>query len=532
MIDLRLTLLCWGLMAAPFAADARPPLSASDWLSGSVDTPSNRSAWRPGDPARPQTRPNRSDLAKSGAVEPVGVTRLGQENPDAKGTVSARTAGLPPDLWGNSDGATLAGIVRAQNPQLPAMRRLLRRVLAAQLAPPNVLRPEDGGALYLARVDKLLDLGATGAAQELLLTAGPNDPERFRRLFDIALLSGDEARACDIMNQTPGVAPSFAARVFCLAMGGDWPAAAVVFTGAETLGRLDPETATLMAHFLDDSFTDSRQTLDAPATVTPLTFRLHAAIGQPLATGSLPLAFTLSDLDMNSGWKAQLDAAERLARVGAIPASHLREIYILQKPAASGGVWDRTAAVQKLVEGLALRDKVMVEAALPVAFDAMNSAGLGYALADIAGAESAAMELPGRAGVIAMWLALAANQSHIVEILPEDASEFDRWLVAFASGKTTGKLPANDPQGMAAVLAPVFQGKAAADLSPSAAGLIAAGQQGEALLRAISDVDAGLSGDMVRAATGLRILRTLGQEPIARQAAVELMLSPEISGIR
>ena len=82
-------------------------------------------------------------------------------------------------------------------------------------------------------------MGATGAAKELLQVAGPGDTERFRRLFDIALLSRDETHACEIMDRTPGVAPSFPARIFCLALGGDWAAAALVFKTDVLWAQLD-----------------------------------------------------------------------------------------------------------------------------------------------------------------------------------------------------------------------------------------------------------------------------------------------------
>lgn len=533
LIDTRAIVLATTLAVLPFQAGAKPPLSASDWLSGSVQTPGTTSAWRPGDQTPPDARSlKRSDLAKSGSVEPVGVTRLGEGNPDSTGTVSARAAGLPKDLWGSSDGGHLAQMVRQQNPHLPALRRLLRRVLAAQFAPPPVLQQADEGALFLARADKLLDMGATGAAQELLQAAGPNDPERFRRLFDIALLGGNEARACQTMDRTPGIAPSFAARIFCLAFNGDWPAAALVYTGAEYLGKLDPDTATLMAYFLDDGYSDSTEALAVPKTITPLTFRLLEAIGQPLSSNNLPIAFALSDLDDNGGWKAQLDAAERLARVGAIPASQLRQIYLLQQPAASGGVWSRAAALQKLMDALVLRDKDAVTKALPIAYATMNTAGLGNALADMAGAETANMQLEGRAGQIAMWLALAADQAHTIQTPPADASEFDRWLISFAIGKPATALPAQDGDGQATILAPAFEGDPLDGLSVNAKALIDANKKGEALLNAITDVDAGVNGDFVRAAAGMRVLRALGQEEIARQAAVELMLAQRVSGLR
>lgn len=423
------------------AAQARPPLSASDWLSGSVQAPGTVSAWRPGDPRPAETqRRSKDQIARSGAVEPVGVTRLGEGNPDGKGTVSPRAAGLPADLWGDSEVQTLVRLIRASNPRLPSLRRLERRLLAAQLNPPRTQAGEEG-QLFLARVDKLLDMGATGAAKELLRTAGPGDPERFRRLFDIALLSADEAQACEVMDRTPGVAPSFSARIFCLAYSGDWAAAALVFHGAEMMGQLPPDMAPLLARYLDDAYADTVEDLPPPQVVTPLHLRLHEAIGQPLPSGSLPLPFALADLGENGGWKAQLDAAERLARAGAIPASQLRAIYLAQKPAASGGVWDRAAAIQALADALASRQDEQIGPALIRAFDSMVAAGLGPALADMVGAEVGGLNLPDRAGQIALWLALQAGQAQVVQATPQGASPLDVWLLGFAQGEPASAPP-------------------------------------------------------------------------------------------
>lgn len=516
-------------VSAP-AAMAEAPLSASDWLSGSVQQPDNISSWRPGDTRPPQLqRRSKREIAATGAVEPVSVTRLGEGNADGKGTVSPRSAGLPPTLWGASDAETLARLIHESTPRLPALRRLERRILAAQLQPPPAT-PGQEGMLFLARVDKLLDMGATGAARELLQAAGPGDPERFRRLFDIDLLSRDEARACEVMDRAPGVAPSFPARIFCLAHGGDWPAAALVFHGAEAMGRIDPEMAALLAQYLDDGFSDRAEELPAPKVVTPLELRLHEAIGQPLPSTNLPLAFALADLDHHGGWKARLDAAERLARAGAIPASQLRRIYLEQRPAASGGVWDRAAAVQALDRALTARDRLAAAQALPIAYEAMLAAGLGNALAEMTGAELGALGLDDRPGQIALWLALQAAQPQVVQDLPADASPFDHWLLGFASGEPEAAPPAarGEPAARAASLFPAFLGPSEQDVPQAAARLILAGKRGEAMLAAITDADAGLDGDLTRAAQGLRTLRALGQQEIARQAAVELILAPAL----
>ena len=108
----RLGVFLTASMALAEPALAKPPLSASDWLSGSVKQPDNISSWRPGDKRPPNLRSNtQREIAATGAVEPVGVTRLGEGNADGKGTVSPRSAGLTPNLWGPSDVETLVRLI-------------------------------------------------------------------------------------------------------------------------------------------------------------------------------------------------------------------------------------------------------------------------------------------------------------------------------------------------------------------------------------------------------------------------------------
>lgn len=186
------------------------------------------------------------------------------------------------------------------------------------------------------------------------------------------------------MNTTPGIAPSFAARIFCLAQTGDWAAAAISLHGAESLNLLDRRQAVLLTHFLDDAYVDSDQALPPSDRMTPLDFRIREAIGQPLPTSSLPIAFAHSDLRPMNGWKARLEAAERLARAGAIPPATLRALYSEQKPAASGGVWERAGAMRTLEAALAGGDP---SPALPQAFDEFRMAGMADVLAAMIAAD-------------------------------------------------------------------------------------------------------------------------------------------------
>lgn len=472
-------------LAGAASAQAQQPLSASDWLSGSLKAPPREaSAWRPGD-RRPPGLPGSGatlPVAKSGEVGRVHVTRLDGGNPDAAGTITARSAGLPMALWQGSDPAILSQLILTTPARLPAMKALLDRLLTAQLSPPAGAGADAGvwrGQLFLARADRLLDMGALEPAAALLLTAGPGDPEVFRRLFDIALLEGDEGRACAYMDSTPGIAPSFAARIFCLAQSGDWAAAAISLRGAEALGLIDAHQTLLLTHFLDDTFVDSGELLTPSDMITPLEFRIHEAIGQPLPTQPLPLAFAQSDLRLNNGWKARLEAAERLARAGAIPAAELRGIYAEQKPAASGGVWERAGAMRTLEAAIAAGEPL---SALPRAFDEFRAAGMADVLAAM-----------------------------VADDLPPDA------------------------QGDAAPVATVLRGwqgfsDAAVKLDPVAEAQPPADRQGEALLHAMADIDAGLDGDQARAERGLAMLRALGLTADADLASTQLALLPQMTG--
>ncbi|TRW96652.1 hypothetical protein FNJ84_11255 [Paracoccus sp. M683] len=495
MTRLRLphALLALGLVTGPpLQAAAQQPLSASDWLSGSIQSPPRESSgWRPGagapaDAQRPT--PGAPPVAETGAVGKVAVTRLDRADPDRAGTVSARAAGLPADLWAGSETARLAALIGQTPSRLPAMNALLRRVLTAQLTPPKGAEAGQG-TLFLARVDRLLDMGANTEAARLLASSGQRSPESFRRLFDVALLAGEEGRACAVMNDTPGIAPSFGARIFCLAQSGDWSAAAITFHGAETLGLIPQDRLALLAQFLDDSYVDAGQVLEPPQPVTPLDFRMHEAVGQPLPTAGLPLAFAHSDLRNNSGWKAQLEAAERLAGAGNLPRADLIAIYTSQKPAASGGVWERVAAVQTLQAALASDDTAAQAAALEAAFDQFSAAGMCNVLAVLVAADLPAT-LPDRAGEIAGWL------------------------------RAWQGLPVSMP-----VTAP-------ADLSGGEPDPLAQGpdRHGEALLIAMAQIDRGLDGDMAQAARGLATLRALGLTAEADLAQAQLTLTPLMDG--
>jgi hypothetical protein len=398
--------------------------------------------------------------------------------------------GLAPGLWSGSDTATLAALIRDERPDpLPALRDLMQTLLLAEQAPPP---DADGqGAFLLARIDKLLDMGALEAAAALVQAAAPPTPDVFRRGFDIALLLGTEDAACAEQRATPAIAPTFPARIFCLARGGDWQAAELTLHTARALGQIGPEDEALLERFLTPELFEGEPPLPPPERLSPLVLRMLEAIGEPVSSTSLPLAFAHGDLTPATGWKARLEAAERLARVGAITPGQLFETYAERMPAASGGVW-----------------AVLAERELEVP------------LAEVHGAALAALGLDGAAGALAFRIALLAPGYEAAALARSPADADEGFLIGIARGQVSAPPP---PDGMARAIAPVFGGRMPVLPAPLQ-GLLDQGRSGEAALVAIDRITTGVLGELRGVTEGLTLLRRLGMEGAARKAALQLML--------
>ncbi len=494
-------------LAAPLRADA--PLSAIDWLSQSLMT----SAAKP----RPLNEPA---VAGAGTTVPDTVTTsvLGQTTLDAVGILPPQVTGLPRNLWGQGRASDIESLLANEAPQdLPALQGLLLTLLLAESEPPS--DSGTGQDLLLARIDKLLSIGALDQARALLDAAGPTaSPELFRRYFDVALLIGDEDRACHYLRDAPGLAPALPTRIFCLARDGDFDAAGLTLDTARSLGTVSAEDADLLARFMNPDLDETGTTPTPPSPITPLTMRLFEAIGQPLATATLPVAFSYADLSDHAGWKAQIEAAERLSRAGALAPNLLLGLYTSQKPAASGGVWDRVAAFQKLDAAISAKDTRAASQVLPAVWTEMTTAQLEVPLAALYADKLAKMTLTGDAAEVAFQISLLSSDYESLPAVRATASPRDAFLTALAKGSLTG--PAA-PDPMAAAIAVAFTAPAIPDDFQT---MLDQNRIGEVILLAMSRIEHGTAGDLRGVTEGLSVLRHIGLEDAARRTALELML--------
>lgn len=503
----RAILLGLGLCAAsagPAAADR--PLSAIDWLSESAV------ATVPPPSAEPL------GIHAKALDEKITVRALAAASPDAVGLLPASDSGLPRDLWGVSQSAELSGrLKRLDVGATPALQDLLYALLLAETDPP--FDSAHDGLLFEARIDALLSLGAVEQAKTLLDRAGPRTPGLFRRWFDAALLLGAEDEGCTALADAPDLAPSLAARIFCLAHLGDRNAAGVTLESARALGALPQTEDALLSRMLSPRIgTHQGETLPHPTRFSPLIFRLHDKIGEPLPAAALPLAYAHADLRPKAGWKAQIEAAERLARSGALSGDRLLELYAERSPAASGGVWTRAAAVQRFDDALAKGSTDEIGKALPKVWDAMRNAGLEALFASLYANRLKGVPLAGEAGALAYRMELLSGGYELAARNRRPETLDERLLNAVARGDVAGA-PASDALGRA-----VVEGFSAAGAPPRLRGLLDSGRRGEAILTAVELMAEGSRGEMDGLSEALALFRAAGLEDVARRAALQTLI--------
>ncbi|TPE53683.1 hypothetical protein [Amaricoccus solimangrovi] len=500
---------------APGLAMAEAPRSAIPWLSESIVTGAPPPPGRGEAPADPDA---------------ITVAPLGDVSRDAVGLLPPERTGFPRDLWGERAVAEVRDLVLgAGGSGVPAAIALFREILLAEADPPP--GSDAGSALLIARIDRLLDMGALDEAEALVEAAGPNSPDLFRRWFDLGLLLDRAEPACDALKGNPSLSPTLPARVFCLARGGDWNAAEITLTLGKGVGSIPDAQEELLARFLDPVLFEETEDPPIPDPLTPLDFLLREAVGLPRPPGPLPLAFLRGDLEEHAPMRARIDASERLWLAGSLTASGLLDAYRGGEPAASGGVWDRARAIQAFDAALAKGYAETVGATLVAADDAMSARGLRVGLAK-GYAESLRVLNPAVLSETARArlaeLLILAGETEAADAVARTLGNGQLTaLVAVAAGGAPEAVP-EDPapsERFRAALAGLGAGAPADDRETRLAELAKSGQIGETILEALDLVSAGAEADPPSLRAALFALRAAGEEKAAREIAVQTLLA-------
>lgn len=491
----------------PCAVQAQAPLSVIDWLNS------------PSDFTLPGTVLLEPPVTDTGLQPEISVTPLEELSPPL-GLVASSVTGLPIDLWRGSDPERLAKLIgRVQVRNLPAMQTLLYTLLLSETRPPS--GKDSAETLLLARLDRLMQLGAVDPAQALVELAGPTESKaRFQRWFDATLLTGDEDRSCAVLEDNPYLSPGYDAQIFCKARRGDWTSAALTLESAHALNLMPQVQLSLLDRFLSPDIFEGLPPLPRPSRPDPLTFRLFETIGERLSTASLPRAFATADVRDIAGWKAQLEAAERLTRIGALTPNQLLGLYTERRPAASGGIWDRVAAVQRFDTALTTGSGEAVAKTLPQVWKAMTEVGLEVPFAQLFAEALAAQKLTNpEISELAWRIRLLSPSYESASRTPPTNTLENTFLAALAQGDPQ-RAEAPSPQAEA-----ISDGFASdAEVPADIQALLDDGRLGEAILETMELFARGARGNPADLSAAITALRKVGLEDTARRAALQLML--------
>jgi hypothetical protein len=237
-----------------------------------------------------------------------------------------------------------------------------------------------------------------------------------------------------------------------------------------------------------------------------------------LPTSGLPIAFSYAEIGPRAGWKAQIEAAERLTRGGTIPPNVILGLYTERAPAASGGVWDRAAAFQKFETALSSGDPGRVAQTLPEVWARMQEAELEVPFAFLFGQDLIDLPLEGEAAGIALRVALLSPYLDAASRRMKPADAVEAFLLAIARDDLSAVVP---PDSMARAIAAAYRAPA---LPAEGQALMDGNRTGEAILLAIDSIGRGVQGDLRGVTEGLSLLREAGLNGIARRTALELMI--------
>ena len=502
-ISTTLALICIGIPSL-----AEQPLSAIEWLNDVVTLPAVQPNpyFTGAPPIKGKTKP-----------ELILVEPLGDANPDSVGLLPSSTTSLPQNLWQNSTTADLTALLaRIPNDTLPAIQTLYYSLLLAEAeAPINSGADAD---FLKARIKTLVDFGAVEPALALLKRAGAVNKPLFDQWLMLSLLNGDEIPACAALHDQPELSQSYPSRIYCSARSGDWPTAALTYDSANALGLLTEAEAELLAQFLDPEIIESKALPSPPHPMTPLMFRLYEAAGAPLPTRGLPRAYAMADLRNTSGWKAKIEAAERLTRSGAVASNRLIGLYTSRKPAASGSVWDRVSAVQRFDGALISGNAGDVVATLPKTWEMMRSQGLEVAFAQLFSSQLQALDLPREYHPLTLRIGLLSTAYKTDTDKYTAADNDENFMLQLARGTPDVQLATSDLQTAIAI---AFAARGPARDHEM---LLQNGKVGQAILSAAIGLDQASSGNLAGTTASLATLRAVGLEDTARRAALQLLI--------
>ena len=498
-------------LCLPQPAWAETPLSAIDWLNKLKPKSQNTVLRQDNAGLEPPISPNAH-------LPNIQVSNLSEIRVDAVGLLPPSVTGLPLTIWHDSTTADLNRLLDdmpiGSNPTIQSL--LFRLLLAEGYAPYD---SNDSFSFFLARINKLVEYGAVEPALALLKRAEPLPAQLVPSLFELSMLSEEMSPACEQVLKLGRNYPEDGARIYCHALRGDWLTAQLMLETTAALGTIGLRQEALFHLFLETNEHDPITAQLPPSSApTTLDFRLYEAIGEPLSPSSLPRKFVVSNLSGDHGWKAQLEAAERLKISGALADNRFLGIFTKRQPPASGGIWDRVALIQKFDHAIKEGSIVLAQAALHELVKGQNFPALAGPASRLFARKLAMLRLDQAEMTLAYKLSLLTPEYETAAYRLKAINDHYGIEIATATGNFSTFKPNT------ALEETIYQGFVQPRIPYAIKTLLEQGKLGEVILTSIVQFYKGEAGDLQDMMDALSTLRLIGLEETARRAILHHLI--------
>ena len=300
------------------------------------------------------------------------------------GIIPAKITGIDPKIWQEMNELTLFLELRSlPNLNFDATQNFLKRILISETIPPIPnLENKLVGKLYLiAKLDKLIEIGALEEAETIINQVSTIDRKLFKRLATISFLTGRIDNLCNKLSLFPGLNDNLTVKIICLSNLNDWNAAALILSSAVSLNLLDRHRELLLINYLDPSLLPQNNPLKDRPNFDEIDFYLGNVTKNPNLEFMDDVKYRYAIFKNGFNLENKILAAEALTRKRSINVSTLFDSYRNNNINGSGGFWSRMLAVKSLDQALNRNNQQTVGIALDRAIDEMFKRNLLFTLA-------------------------------------------------------------------------------------------------------------------------------------------------------
>ena len=300
-------------------------------------------------------------------------------NLNSVGIIPTNITGIDPNIWFGIDETILYQKFKSlSNLRFHSAQTFLKRILISETNPPiSVPGFRQTGKFYLlAKLDKLIKLGALDEAETAILQVPRNSRDLFERWAKIAFLTGRLTKLCETLKKNPGLTKELSIRIMCLVNQNDWNAAALTLSTAANLKLLNSNREKLLIYYLNPDLLSIKDLSWESQTLDEIDNFILRSAREPLTKETNKPEHKYLAFKNGLETFELVPVAEALAIQKSLNISSLFDIYRNSSIKGGNGFWQRVIAIKNLDLTLNRDNDKSVSIALNHTIKTMHSANL------------------------------------------------------------------------------------------------------------------------------------------------------------